>query len=943
MSGTEPERPPFERFQQQLWDDWAAEGVQPLHTYLGLFPGADEKIARAYLEHPGDPPASGGEVGGEEYFGPYRIVREIGRGGQAIVYEAEETHLGRLVALKVLREFGQVSEHMLTRFRREAKVVAGLDHPAICAVHDAGVVSGVPYIAMRVVKGETLAQRISRVASGVDADLTTEFWTAVEPITPPRQVAPPSDVSGPETRSDIMGSISFLEKVARALHVAHEAGIVHRDIKPGNLMVTPDEEPVILDFGLAHIERAEESLTQSGDVLGTPAYMSPEQLQGMAVDRRTDVWSVGVALYEVATWRRPFQAPTQQGMYHVISTQDPPNPRLLNPNLHRDLATVIETALQKDRARRYQTALDLAEDLRRVRERETIAARPATRLTKLTRWAQRNQALACSLGAATVFLVVGLVVSLTLLGQRTSALASEQSAVRERTSALAKYQQISDPALMRHLMAQVEGLWPRREEKVEDMDIWLSQAGALNARLTSLDSDLAALRRRALPLTQEDRALEPALRQDRYPELFERIMRIEAALKSLDEKLAKMATGREELEKKRDRGRDALEEHRNDPRLRERMIYTFGDRGEERLHRSLATAERERPEFLQLIAEIKERREFALTIRQRSVGDHREAWGRCCKAVNTDRRFTGIVLRPQVGLVPLGRDRDSGFFEFWQLGSGAPPEWGGTFLAGQVKIDEGSAIVLVLLPGGEFSMGAQGGKDAETPNLDPAARSDESPVRNVGLMPFFMGKHEVTQGQWSRLMKSNPSYYLSGGDAAGETMTLQNPVENLTWNEARSFLGRLNLVLPTEAQWEYAARGGTRTPWWTGAKKASLNGKVNLADTVGGRGGIPAFERDLTDGHLVHAPAGDFGANLFGLHEVLGNVWEWCRDRYGSYDLTPQAGDGLRRVVGARDRVYRGGGFVNPAVLCRSAYRGATPPDLRLNCLGLRPAKRVEE
>jgi len=302
-------------------------------------------------------------------LGPYRLLEELGRGGQAVVHLAEDTRLGRRVALKLLTGLGPLSETAMRRFKREAEVASRLDHPGICAVFDAGVEKGTPYIAMQHVDGTTLADRFD--ASRKEGESTT----------------------GSTTRSEIQDLIHLVEKAARALHAAHEAGIVHRDVKPGNIMVTPGGDPVLLDFGLAAGEDSGlVTLTATGDAPGTLAYMSPEQLaeKPVQLDRRTDVYSLGVTLYEGLTRRRPFRAETREAMYQAIQYATPENPRRLNPHLSRDLKAVLETALEKDRNRRYQTALDFAEDLRRVREMEPVAARPPGAFGRTLRWARRR-------------------------------------------------------------------------------------------------------------------------------------------------------------------------------------------------------------------------------------------------------------------------------------------------------------------------------------------------------------------------------------------------------------------------------------------------------------------------------------------------------------------------------------------------------------------------
>jgi len=313
--------------------------------------------------------------------GPYRLVRELGRGGQAIVHLAEDTRIARTVALKLLPALGPGAAEALARFRREAEVTARLEHPAIAAVLEADLDGTTPFIAMRYVPGETLARRLSRARD---------------------ESRPPPDVA------ELRELARYVERAARALHLAHEAGVVHRDIKPANLMVTPEGEPVILDFGLARQDDVEgQGLSVSGELSGTPAYMSPEQLSGrVRPDRRADVWALGVALYEAATRVHPFAAATRESLFHAVLSEEAPDARRANPAIDRDLATVLETALAKERDRRYQSAHELAEDLRRWREHEPLRARPLAAHQRLARWARRKPALAGS-AAAIVLLALG--------------------------------------------------------------------------------------------------------------------------------------------------------------------------------------------------------------------------------------------------------------------------------------------------------------------------------------------------------------------------------------------------------------------------------------------------------------------------------------------------------------------------------------------------------
>src|SRR5262245_39557548 len=229
--------------------------ARSLDDYLLQFPGQARVIAKELLSlEEGGAIAREGSTAGR--IGHYRLLDEIGRGGQGIVYVAEDTSIHRRVALKVLKGMGSLSEDSLARFRREAEAASRLDHPGICAVYEAALDGNVPYIAMRLVEGESLAARLASARSQGRASAGTSFDPLADVEVP--QGGPATDPSptpsGPTTRAEIMRVVQLIERVARALHAAHEAGVVHRDMKPGNVMVTPEGEAVIMDFGLAYLE-----------------------------------------------------------------------------------------------------------------------------------------------------------------------------------------------------------------------------------------------------------------------------------------------------------------------------------------------------------------------------------------------------------------------------------------------------------------------------------------------------------------------------------------------------------------------------------------------------------------------------------------------------------------------------------------------------------------
>ncbi|MCP3914205.1 MAG: protein kinase [bacterium] len=391
----------FDFFAEYL-DDEASAGVRPLTEYLAHYPGHEESVAAEYLRLRAEDAGTGDAPElepGERQVGHYRLLQELGSGGQGSVHLAEDTRIERKVAIKLL--IGAfVTDEARRRFRREAESIARLEHPGICHVLEADVESDTPYIAMQHVEGLDLGASLAAAS-------VPEGAKAIEPLLP----------WIPRTRGDLFRVLHFFERIGRALHAAHEAGVVHRDIKPGNIIVQPDGRPVILDFGLALAEEGGEEITRSGEIFGTPAYMSPEQLRGVReeLDRRTDIYSLNVALFEALVGARPFAGENRLELERAILFDPVPDPRALNPALTEDVKVVLESGLEKERDRRYASALAFAEDLRRIREYEPIHARPASTSLKLRRWARRQPALATALVGTLLALTSGLTIALVLL------------------------------------------------------------------------------------------------------------------------------------------------------------------------------------------------------------------------------------------------------------------------------------------------------------------------------------------------------------------------------------------------------------------------------------------------------------------------------------------------------------------------------------------------
>ena len=321
-------------------------------------------------------------------LGRYEVLGPLSQGGMGTLLRARDPELGREVVLKTVRPALGADRHALARFRREARIAGRLGHPHLCPVLDVIHEDDRIWVVMPLLRGATLDQTIDRARA--QHDHASPPWSRLD-LGAADPVAAPS-ATGKTEIGGLPAVLLFMERVARAMHDAHETGIVHRDLKPSNVMVQPDGSPVVFDFGLATRSDEETSLTLPGQVMGTPAYMAPEQIDGRpdAIDRRTDVYALGVILYELLTLARPFEGANLAALFAAIRRGQPTLPRRHAPTLRRDLEAVCLRAMAPERDRRYLTADDFARDLANVRLLRPTAAKPLTVATRLVRWGRRN-------------------------------------------------------------------------------------------------------------------------------------------------------------------------------------------------------------------------------------------------------------------------------------------------------------------------------------------------------------------------------------------------------------------------------------------------------------------------------------------------------------------------------------------------------------------------
>jgi len=354
-----------------------------LETALGIFPdtvAADDDCRSTKNGEAKEAPQSKTTARAAKMLGQlgdYELLEEIGRGGQGVVFRARQRSLNRIVALKVIGLGQWATKAHLRRFRLEAEAAASLDHPCIVPIYEVGERDGQCYFSMKFVEGGQLDEVVKH------------------------------------TPISIRHAVELIAKLARTVHYAHEHGILHRDIKPGNILLDAKGEPQLTDFGLARLGESESIVTRTLEVLGTPSYMAPEQAAGgtTKLTRVTDVYGLGAVLYQLLTGHPPFAGGTTYETIKLLLETEPRPPRLWNPKVDRDLSTICLKCLEKDPTRRYSSALALAEDLERWLSHEPILARRTGIVGRGKKWLQRNPAAAAVIGLSLALIAaIGVIV-----------------------------------------------------------------------------------------------------------------------------------------------------------------------------------------------------------------------------------------------------------------------------------------------------------------------------------------------------------------------------------------------------------------------------------------------------------------------------------------------------------------------------------------------------
>jgi len=769
--------------------------------------------------------------------GKYEITRKLGSGGMANVYHAREIALQREVAIKVLPQSLMRDKQFVTRFKREAQVAANLEHPHIVRIYQIGEEKDLVYFVMSYIPGGSLTDQIKKHGT-LPTDRIVQWGM----------------------------------DVCSALGYAHDHGVIHRDLKPDNIMLDKSGRAVVMDFGIARAGQGT-GLTQTGAVIGTPQFMSPEQARGIELDSRSDIYSMGLVLYQMATGSLPFEARDAASLMYMHVHEAPEPPDVRNPDVPAWLRDIILKCLAKNPEDRFSTAKEL---------RLALAEHKAPEITEKTiiqkRRAEEKRRLGIWLAAAFVLA------------------AAAVSTVFFFNSRREPPEQVSRP--VEAPAEQPAGKAPG----VDTDDLTFQQAEMTNTKqafLTYLEKypdgkHAPEAKEKIAAFEEEERKAEERRRQE------------ELRMKQEQERLARERQAEEER-------RRAEAERRDDEAFRQ--AESTGTVEAYTLYLTSYPLGRHVEEARKRIADLNEKAAAERKAREEELARREDEAFRLAMETNTKEAYTGYLIS-----YPTGRHAAEAKAKI-----AAIEEREAFNEKIRIALSELS-INMVDVPGGTFKMGSNnGGKD-------------ERPVRTVTVTGFSMSATEITQGQYKAVMHENPSFHKLDDNL---------PVEKVTWKDAAAFCNKLSerlglepcydldtgkcdfgkngFRLPTEAEWEYACRAGTGSDYNIGSGESAL-----------ARAGWYAGN----SGERTHA-VGQKTPNGFGLYDMHGNVWEWTNDWYSerSYEIDTETSD-PKGVPGGRERVLRGGSWLDFPKDCTSSRRRKYNPDKNYSDIGFRIVRR---
>ena len=862
--------------------DHAPEGSNP-----GNFQTADETV-------PFSPKNEAAAFTGQR-FGEYDLIEEIARGGMGVVYKARQRSLNRICALKMIMSGELAAGDEIQRFLSEAESAATLDHPGVVPVYEVGQVEGRHYYSMAFLSGPTLADEVRR--GPVEANRAAEL----------------------------------LSQVCDAVAYAHSRNIIHRDLKPSNILIDSAGNPRVADFGLAKRQNDAGELTVTGQILGTPSFMPPEQAAGKIdlIDERADVYSIGAILYNLLTGRPPFQAATTMDTLLLVVNESPIPPTKIVPKVPKDLETICLKCLHKNRHRRYQTVSELANDIRLWIKGKPILARPVGHLETFWLWCQRKPALAVSMFTVLLVLVVSSLViivqqkqnELNRMKTSVSSLNSTRGVILPPFYELASYPK---QQLINELQDQFEfAEEPRKlalafalaqfdEVKVDYLLSSLENASTDDAQNfvdafgmldnTDMLSEAAAacdqqenwqLKTRiacvALQLgnsaiaTEITRIKADPTQRTAFVFLFPNFC---GDLNSLAEVAAKSS----------------------DPVLRSAICLGIGQLEDDRF-RSYPSS---RNRWIELVE--------GWYLKDSDAGVHSASkwvlgrWERSLPSLEVEIAATEhdwVVNSLDIHMLRIGpgKYRRNAFV----VDPNDPDE--------RIRHDQ---IVTITKP---FWIADQelSCEDFDQFLNDNDWADDKKPEgRNVpGREP---PKHPVRYVNWYDALQFcnwlswkeglEPYYQLTG-----ETEALKNGKEYPVWIQNSNADG---YRLPTEAEWEYACRAGSETHWSHGDDETYLHRFA------------------VCGAQMATMAPGSKMPNQWGLFDIHGNVQEWCWDWYGSFGSATNVVDPIGPESG-ESRIVRGGAFIGLPLISRTTYRSKLPPDIRSTTYGIRLARTITD
>ncbi len=912
-------------------------------------------------------------------IGPYRLGDIIGEGGMGVVYLAEQTEpFRRRVALKIVRP-GHDHASLLARFDNERQALALMEHPAIAQVYDAGTTSdGRPYFAMEYVSGlpiTTYCDR-GRLSTRERLELFAEVCDGVQHAHQKgvihRDLKPSNILVYADGARHRVKIIDFGIAKATGFRLTEKTLFTHH----GEMIGTPEYmSPEQADPTALGIDTRTDVYS-----LGVLLYvlLVGEHPHSRHLTGSRDIFDVRrVILEEDAPRPSTRLDPATKATREVVESRRT-EAGALRRELRGELDWIVLRALEKDRNRRYAAASEFAADVMRYLNDEPVVARPPSVAYTLRKAARRHRHVIIPIALFVSALLIALVVT-TYRYVYVSAIAEHAAQSRRVDS----------------LESEAASLWPEAPVVRAGLQSWLDGARALVLDLPTLraereelrskgssrevdreagDRDLV-LRLRLADLRRErsglsvDSALSATL-SARREELSREIAAIEASVgtttvwlfdneqeQHYHEVISGLIRRLESLEKVR----IPDVEHRLAISSEIEAQSVTGALPKEAWSKAIAEIAMD-PRFggLQLEPQL-----GLVPLRRNPKSGFWEFWHvRTGERAEEGRvgRESGLVFVLVPGsTLSVGAERPR--FNF--VPNETPPLLADfstkSSLAARMGLAPGDRLLaiddvalstvesaLAEMNGWRYGQstsltiereGGQQGVEASIPiNVDPYATLYEAPIHVETVEPFFISKFEMTQAQWLRFTGRNPSNYAAGADRKGFNVELSHPVENVSWYEAQIVLGRLGLRLPTEAEWEYAARGNTSTIWWTGNDPPSIDGAGNLYDRTAKRISNLAGPcvTELDDGFAYHSPVGTYRENPFGLHDVIGNVWEW----------TATAAIEYTQPMLAKDNPYgiaRGGGFTSPNVsMARSANRIVVTKTARNLDWGVRPARSID-